>query len=254
MPWKKDENGFAQDASGNPVWVAESGEEKAVDYAALSGKLSKTAAENMQRKDELNRMKERYGWLEEVEDLPAWRADAEKALEMMRNASDSARDMEEQVRQRIEAATRPLQNSLETERKQREDLQRQLEREAVGNAFARSVFVNEKCVNPALVYDLLHSRFRLHDGQVVAVDDDGKPIYGAEGYAKFDEALPGLLDKSPYKAHLLKGSQASGSGATPGNGAGGHSIASRKQFKNEAEKAAFISEHGLVAYKQLPAD
>ena len=42
MPWKTDESGaFVKDDKGNPIFVQDGGEEKSVDFPAMSSALTK---------------------------------------------------------------------------------------------------------------------------------------------------------------------------------------------------------------------
>lgn len=241
MPWKKDENGsFAVDEAGNPVWTDEAGQDKGVDYVSLSKRLSETTKESVQRKEKLRELEKTLEPFRDIENPGEWLTEAQKALDMMRNAPEKEKALEDQIRARVEAATKPLHEKLGTTSKEAEALRVQLERESVTNAFARSSFVNEKFVNPALASDLFGGRFSLKDGKVVAIGDDGQPIFGAEGVAGFDEALAVLVESSPYKAHLLKGSQGSGSGANPSGNAGHGKAQHLTECKTEAEKLAWL--------------
>lgn len=245
MPWKKDEHGaFAIDDAGNPVWTDEAGQDKGVDYASLSKRISETTKESVQRKEKLRELEKALEPFRDIENPLEWVSEAQKALDMMRNAPDKEKALEDQVRARVEAATKPLHEKLATTAKDAEILRAQLERESITNAFARSSFVNEKFVNPALASDLFGGRFSLRDGQIVAIGDDGQPVYGAEGIAGFDEALAKMVESSPYKANLLKGSMGSGSGATTNGGSGQSGRFGRySDCKTEADKVAFLKQN-----------
>lgn len=241
MPWKKDENGvFAVDDTGNPVWTDDAGQDKGVDYAALSKRLSETTKESVQRKEKLRELEKTLEPFKDIENPMEWVSEAQKALDMMRNAPEKEKALEDQVRARVEAATKPLHEKLGLTSKEAEALRTQLERESVTNAFARSAFVNEKFVNPALASDLFGGRFALKEGKVVALGDDGQPVFGAEGIAGFDEALATLVESSPYKTAILKGSPATGSGANPPGGGGHGGVKALADCKTESEKLAWL--------------
>lgn len=254
MPWKMDENGvLTKDDKGNPVWIHADGNELGFDYTLYST----AKREAVERKEKLRELEGRFEPFKGIESPQEWLAEAQKALETVASAPDAQKAVEDQIRARVEAATKPLNERLSASVKENETLRKQFEAEAVGNAFARSAFVREKMADPALAADLFKGRFTMKDGQVVAIGDDGQPIFGENGVASFDEAMAKMVDSSPYKLILLKGSTANGGGAAPGSGGGapgGSRASSLKQLKKPADKAKFISEHGLDAFKNLPAE
>ena len=113
MAWDVDENGVMRLVDGNPVWVSETGEKKTVDYQAMSRRLSEVNAESKTRKEKLRALEERYALLADIEDLPAFLDEANKAVEMMRNAPDRDKAIEEQVKNRLDAMAQPLKAQIE---------------------------------------------------------------------------------------------------------------------------------------------
>ena len=79
--------------------------------------------------------------------------------------------------------------------------------------------------------------FKIEDGKVVARNAAGNEIYSPSNpgtLAEFDEALQILVEGSPFKEQILKGTNKSGTGATgPGEGGSGKSI-SRDEFQKIA--------------------
>lgn len=112
----------------------------------------------------------------------------------------------------------------------------------------------ELAVDPDSVDALLpHVRRRLavdvRDGRRVSVvvDADGKPT------AMSLADLAKELKASKSLARLIKGSQGSGGGAGGSGRGGGAPPASKKRSEmTNAERAAYISEHGKNAYLALP--
>lgn len=108
--------------------------------------------------------------------------------------------------------------------------------------------------------DLLPDRLanRIHferDGaeriiKIVAADG-ATPMAGSskDGTATFDDLVKEAVEKYPS---LFKGSGAGGSGKLPDSKAGGTGVKKRSDLKTSAERAKFIDEHGLDAYKALP--
>ncbi|MDR2892993.1 MAG: hypothetical protein LBV80_07915 [Deltaproteobacteria bacterium] len=133
----------------------------------------------------------------------------------------------------------------------------------VENAFSASSFLREKTVLlPDFAYASLGKNFAVEyqDGKpvVVAKDYSGQPIFSPSSpsaYASPEEAIKYLVEKHPQKDSLLKpANPGGGSGSRPGGGSGNAGVTSQKQFKNTDEKAKFIAEHGLDAFKALPAE
>ena len=216
MAWEKDESGnIAIDDNGNPIWGNDAGEKKGVDYSAMSKSLTDTTRESVDRKNKLRALESKYAKLADIEDLDAWHAEATKALEMMKNAPDKDKEIEERITARVKGATDPLNAKLADIAKQRDTLEAELQREAIGNAFARSEYARKNLVDPALAADLFSKRFVRKEGRVMGLDESGAEMCGESGIATFDEALRQMVEFSPYKGVLLKGSEASGGGANP---------------------------------------
>ena len=141
-----------------------------------------------------------------------------KGIDMLDHADDSKKAIEEQVRARVEAANKPLLEQLAVAKKEVEALTAGLQQEKVNNAFTRSNYVRDKLVNGQLAADLFAKNFVVRDGKLIALDENGKDLYGADGLATFDEAIQHFVMASPYKDTLLKGSSGTGSGANPNPG------------------------------------
>ena len=244
MPWKIDENGaFVVDENKNPVFVTDSGDEKGVDYPAMIASMGEANKEAAKRKEIVRQLEAKYKPFAEIEDISTWYAEALKAIDMAKNAPDKDKAIEEQIKARVEAAGKPLNEKLAAISQEAAKLKAQLQTEKVSNAFARSQYVQEKLVSHSLAADLFAGRFSVNeDGALVASGDDGQPLYGASGLASFDEALSVLVEKSSYKGLLLKGSDKSGSGA-PSNGGGGGTGGKPKGLadcKTEEERIAYL--------------
>ncbi|MBX5238631.1 hypothetical protein [Rhizobium sp. NLR22b] len=83
--------------------------------------------------------------------------------------------------------------------------------------------------------------------------DGVTPLAGSakDGMATFDDLVKEAVDKYPS---LFKGSGQGGSGKHPDNKGGGRSgVSKRSDLKTSKERADFIDQHGLEAYKALPA-
>ena len=215
MPWKKNADGALEIVEDKPVWVNDAGEEKPFDYAAFSKRLADTTKESVERKEKLRVLEAKYAKFKDIEDLDAWWDKAMKGIDMLDHADDSKKAIEEQVRARVEAANKPLLEQLAVAKKEVEALTAGLQQEKVNNAFTRSNYVRDKLVNGQLAADLFAKNFVVRDGKLIALDENGKDLYGADGLATFDEAIQHFVMVSPYKDTLLKGSMGTGSGSNP---------------------------------------
>jgi len=229
------------DDKGNPLRVLADGKEVGIAEDALAT-ANREAAE---RKESIKKLEEQLAPFKGIESPAEWLQSANKALETVAALPDKDKAVEERIRAQVEAATKPLNEKLAGAVKESETLRQQLQSEAVGNAFARSAYVREKMVDPVMAADLFRNRFVMQDGKIVAVGENGNPIYGENGIASFDEAMAKLVDASPYKLSLLKGGDKSGTGANPAGGAGGGAGGKPASFgdcKTNAEKIAYLNE------------
>ena len=217
MPWKKDDNGaYIEDNNGNPIFVLDGGEERSVDYLAMSKALTEASRESAGRKDTIRKMEAAAKAWEGVEDIPAFIAAARKDAEAVKAMSDKEKDAEEAARARVLAATSPLEKKIAELEAEKAGLQEQYNVSVINSQFGTSKYVNEELVNAAMAQELFAKHFSIEDGKLVAKDDTGNIIYDENGPAGFETAMRKLVSVSSYKSFLLKGSGAKGSGATPG--------------------------------------
>lgn len=109
MAWKLGENGnLAMDDKGNPIWTNDAGEDKSVDYIAMSTHLAEANKKARDRKEELRNLNEKLAIFEGVEDLSAWKIDEEKALEAMKNSPEK----DKEIQARLEAALAPKDKAI----------------------------------------------------------------------------------------------------------------------------------------------
>lgn len=217
MPWKKDENGaYIEDSNGNPIFVTDGGEERSVDYPAMSKALTEASRESAGRKETIRKLEAAAKAWEGIEDVPAFIVAAKKDAEAVKAMSDKEKDAEEAARARVLAATSPLEKKIAELEAANAGLQEQYNISMINSQFSTSKYVNEELVNAAMAQELFAKHFSIEDGKLVARDASGNIIYDEDGPAGFDPAMRKLVAASPYKALLLKGSESKGSGATPG--------------------------------------
>ena len=247
MPWKRDENdGLAVGENGDPIWIDEEGNERAVDYQAMSAALSRTNRESADRKSRLREVEARYGALSEIEDFEDWYARAVQALEMMKVLTDNGQSLDDHVAARIGEATGDLREQLAAAEEGRRQDRQALERRTIEAAFARSEFVRDRLVSPALAADLFARYFVVDEqGRIVcqaledSTDSDGAPL-------AFDEALARLVDRYPGRDFILKGGAGSGSGALANSarGGGGKNTSRLADCRTENDKLDYLNRVG----------
>lgn len=230
MPWKMDENGSVAMEDGNPIWESETGDVKPVDYVGLTKRLSEVNNESRSRKEKLREYEARYAPLADagIEDIPAYLAESQKALEMMKNAPDRDKDIEEQVKNRLEAVSAPLKAQITAKEKiiaDREkalsDVTNRYHAVTVKTDVLNSKVVNERIrpeVRTFIQRELMRAGTVSEDGNVVYRTDDGEVIYGEDGGpASVDEAAIAIMKNLGVDpaANLMSQDTNSGSGAQP---------------------------------------
>lgn len=233
---------FAEVKDGKPVYVHDDGKEIAFDAATALSKITALNGEAKGHRERAESAEAKLKAFEGIDDAEA----ARKALDTIKNIDDgklvAAGKVEEikaaakrAAEESVEAARKAHAQELEQTRGERDKYKTQLHSEKIGNAFARSKFIQDKVAVPV---DLLQSMF----GPRFAVEDDGRLVAKQDGIAlpsrnkfgepaEFDEAIELLVNDYPHRDAILKGTGANGSGARPGNGAdqGGKTI-TRQQF------------------------
>lgn len=260
MAWKQDDNGnLIIGESGNPIWITEAGEEKPVDYTGLTKRLSEVNNESRSRKEKLRDYEARLAPLADagVEDIPAFLAEAQKALEMMKNAPDRDKDIEEQVKNRLEAVSAPLRAQIAAKDKAIADREQALadvtnryHAVTVKTDVLNSKIVNERIrpeVRTFIQRELMRSGAVGEDGKVVYRADDGEVIYGEDGGpASVDEAAIAVMKNlgADPAANLMSQDTNSGSGAQSGaqtHGAFHGTPSSLADCKTREQKIAFLA-------------
>lgn len=236
MPWKKDEAGaFVVDDKGNPVFVLDGGEERSVDYPAMSKKLSEVNRESAGRKDRIRDLEEQMKAWEGIENIPDFIETARKNAESVAAFDDKQRGAEEATQARIKAATTPLEAKVAELEADRARIVDQYHASTIRSQFGSSKFVTEELVSAAMAQELFAKHFSVDEkGQLVGKDSTGNVIYGENGPADFDTALREIVKNSPHKAYVLKGGSATGSGASAG--AGGNYTGAKTMRRTEFEK------------------
>jgi hypothetical protein len=94
---------------------------------------------------------------------------------------------------------------------------------------------------------------RVVDDAVRVVGADGQVRYNPQGLPMTVAELVAEMRADEAFGPAFEGSGASGSGAPPIGGTGGTGTVRSRAGLSDAEKSAFIAQHGFAAYKALPA-
>lgn len=247
MPWKRDDQGqLALDDNGDPIRIDSNGNEASVKDDGIDS-LQRAVSESIQRKEKIQDLEKQLKNYEGIDDPQK----AKDALEKVQNLENKdlidagkAEEMKQQIKDQYE-------NKISEKDQALSERDQQIHNLVVSNAFASSQVVNEKTILPPDVAEAYFGKhFKVENGQAVAYDQNGNPIYSKDKPgepASFDEALDHLVENHPQRDRLLKGSPG-GSGSGPGGGSGGGKKISRSQFDSmEADQAhQFVREGGQV--------
>lgn len=257
MAWKKDDNGaFILDGE-NPIWVTDSGEEKSVDYLAMSKSLRETSTESRQRKERLRELEDKYALFKDIEDLAVWKAEADKAFESVKNMSEKDKEIEAQIAEKVAAATGNLKAQMAEKDKILgeknqiiTDQTNRLNTLLVKTAVQSSKTLNEE-VNPkfrALVRRELERAGRVDkEGNIYFVNDaNAKILAGDDAHdANADEAIREIIKGLGMddKDFIMSPNDQHGSGAQPNPNGGNFNPKGKKYSEmSQEEKIAYLKD------------
>lgn len=233
---------------GNPVYTLEDGSEQGYNGEELAASLSQTKQEAARHRTALKDAHDKLKPFEGVEDIEAYKTEADKAIEKVK--SFDAKDLVEAGKvEEIKQAAVSVIEERHAEWKKVEhdplvtkvtDLEGRLHKEMIGGRFARSKFIEEKVAVPApMVQAYFGTHFTIEEDKVVAKTEAGNPVYSKANPgepAEFEEALQIIIESSPYKENILKGTGKNGTGA-PGSGNNGLP-GEKTMLRSEADKLA----------------
>lgn len=229
MPFKYDADGVIviQEVNGQklPVFVHADGKEAPFDADGTIKSIHSRAEQSSRVEAENKDLREKVKTFDGITNA----ADALKALEIVKGLDEKKLVDAGSRDKAIAEAVKSVRAEYEPIVKEASDLKGALYAEKIGGAFARSKFISDKIAVPVdMVQATFGGRFKVDNGKTVALDANGQPIFSRTRHgepADFEEALEIMVDAYPYKANILKGSGASGGGATgSSNGAGGKTI------------------------------
>lgn len=260
MPWKKGENGLlAVDEAGNPVWVSESGEEKGADYGQLIESLRKVNAESKTRKEKIRSMEEKYAAFDGIDDLAAFRAEADKAMAQVKTLSEKDRDVDNLIAARVEAVAEGYKKQLAEHEKKNSELENELNRLKVNVCVKDSKMLQRVCPDQRKLMEreMRRAGFVGEDGKVQFRDDDGE-VFRNEKYepCTADEAVLAIMKMLNIDSNkaLLSLDTANGSGANGSNGSlPGVKNPWKKETWNVTEQCRLMRDNPAMAQSLMQA-
>lgn len=241
---KLDDDGNVVVDDGKPVYVDQDGKDIAIDATSLYAKIAELGTEaktHRKGKSTLKAELEKVTSLfEGIDDLEAWKLQAEKNAELVANFNDKdlvdAKKVEQIKKAQNEAHEEDKRNILKSFSLKEEEFQKELRDKdntiynlMVSSKFAQSpFFTGEKpksILPPEIAEKYFGSNFRVEkDGNGLRVTgyigDD--PVYSRQNpgeLAEFEEALESVIDAYPMKERIMR-SSGGGSGASGGSGGG----------------------------------
>lgn len=248
MKLKLDENGNVVVQDGKPVYVYDDGQEIAFDAPQNMAKISQLNAEAKSHREAKEKAET---LLKAFDGLSA--DEARKALETVKNLDDKRLIDAGEVEKVKAEAKKAFDEQLAQKDAEINKINQEYHNAVIGGAFARSSFIKDKTLLPSdIAQSSFGGHFTMENGKIVA-SLGGNPIYSRKNggeLADFDEALEIIINQYPHKDSILRGSGASGAGATQ---AGTASQNLKRSEMTTEQKAQFIKEHGQQAYLNLGA-
>jgi hypothetical protein len=238
MKLKLDEAGHVVVQDGKPVYTDDSGKDIAVDYPYTISTISRLNAEAKGHREAKEAAEEKLKAFDGI-DAPA----AVKALEIVKNLDDKklvdageVQRIKDEANAAFNDQVKAIQKKYDPVVAERDKLRGDLDQERIGNTFGKSKFIAEKLAIPLdLVQAQFGKNFFMKDGKVQAKGYDGNPLYSKAKpgeIAEFEEAIELLVDGYTHRDSILKGTGASGGGASGSStGAGGKRTMTRAAFE-----------------------
>jgi hypothetical protein len=240
MKLKLNEQGAVVLNDGKPVYVRDDGSEMAFDAARAVAKINELTGEAKGHREAKEAAEAKLSVFGDLDP-----ARAREALE----AAASGKGKPD-----VDALKAEIAKSYEPIVQERDALKSQLNGLALENAFKGSKFVSDKLAIPADFAQAYFAKmFKVENGKTVPVNQDGNPIYSRNNpgeVASFDEALEIMVSGHPHRDSILKGSNATGSGAEKAKTVsdGGQKTVTRTQFDamSHPDRATFAKDGGKV--------
>lgn len=248
MKLKFDENGavvtIEKDGVRFPVYVAEDNTEIEVDVPQLYNKITELNTEAKNYRKEKGALKEKYKIFEGIEDLEAWKSNAEKAIETVKNFDDKqlvdagkVDEIKQQMKSVHQEEIGQIHESYKGKMVEYEDTIKNKDgmiyNLMVSSKFAQSPWFSgtdpKSTLPPEIAEKYFGKNYKVEDDgrgglRVTGYKGNGQPIYSRKNpgeLAEFEEALDAIIDEYPLKNRIIR---ATGSGSGSGGGSGGGNL------------------------------
>ena len=251
--------------NGAPVYQRENGQEIEFDGAKAFEKIGALTGENAATRKRADELDAKLKTFEGIED-PEF---ARKAIETVKNLDDGklilANKVEEMklaaqkaAQEQVAAASKAHAQELALTKAALEKKEAELNSHIIGGSFSRSKLIVDPShpmrlnIQPDMAQSFFGRYFKVENGQAIGYDNSGNKIFSTSRpgeVADFDEALEVLVRAYSGKDSILRGSGASGSGATVGNSStAGKRTMSRAAWQAlpPTEQAAAVRTHAIT--------
>lgn len=207
---------YAEIQDGKPVYVEDDGKEVAFDAAGTRSTITRLNAEAKDHRVRAESAEKIVKTFEGIDDPAA----AKKALGIVANLDAKTLVDAGEIEKVKTEISKAFQTQLDEANGKAQTFEQQLYAEKIGGNFSRSKYIADKLAVPAdMVQATFGQNLKIEDGKVVAYDSQGQKIFSrarAGELADFDEAIETLVSQYPHRDHILKSSNATGSGAQNG--------------------------------------
>jgi hypothetical protein len=239
MKLKLDENGNVVLKDGKPVYIDKDEKEIDVDVPALFAKVTQLNAENKNHRERNETLQANLEPFKDIEDIPKWKADADKAIEQVKNFTDKelveagkVEQIKSEMRSAHEDEKGKILQQFATEKTELQDALKKKDGTIyslmVSAKFAQSPFFTGQKPKTLLTPEIAEAYFGKHfkveeqkDGslRVIGYMETNNPVYSRKNpgeIADFDEALESIIDKYPMRDRIMRAAQ----GGSGGQGGG----------------------------------
>jgi len=260
MDWKLkiDEDGHVVLQDGKPVYIDDKNKEIALNPPEMYHKILDLNKESKGHREKSEELRTTLSLFSEIEDLPAWKTDAEKAMETVKNFNEKEwlevkkveklkEDMNKAFEER-ERKTKEAYSQIEsTYGETIASKDQQIRNLMVTSKFASSPLFSGTDPKTILLPDVAESHFgknfvvkenpKTKKLGLIAYYDNGDEVYShikPGELAEFDEAMEAIFDAYPGRDRLLRSAKR-GSSSSDGTGEGDGSSNLAKLQKQHAE-------------------
>jgi hypothetical protein len=239
---KLDDDGHVVLNDSKPIYIDPDGKEVTLDPVGMYDKIIVLGKENKTRREESTGLQAKVKLFDGIEDLDKYKADADEALETVKNFNEKDWLKADKV-EKLKADMKTAYDEQETNLRKsfglkEEELSTVITRKdiqirslMVSNRFATSPFfsgTNPKTTLPPEIAETYFGKhFKVEEDKttgalnLAAYHSNGDPVYSRQNpgeIANFDEAMVAIFDQYPGKDQLIR---ASGGGSGAGGGSGG---------------------------------